>query len=259
VLRAVIFDYGNTLIGMDPATPSARTDYADVVARPGAERLAAYLATAGALREGKGTARFMERFLEIRERNRRTAEQTGREITAAESLDEALADAHAAPLPAGAMETALAANFSAEEERIVALEGAIETLKFLASRGTKIGLLSNATDGRYVERVATRLGMRAHFDPFVVSADIGVRKPRAEAFRSVLGHWTLPPDTVAMVGDSLFHDVGGANGLGLRSVHFTQISNPFDPEHRGAILPNAEADSHAALRTLLAPLLAPAA
>jgi FMN phosphatase YigB (HAD superfamily) len=97
--------------------------------------------------------------------------------------------------------------------------------------------------------------MRPYFDPFVVSADLGIRKPRAEAFRAVLESWALPAPSVAMVGDSLHHDVGGANTLGLYSIHFTQIPNPFDPEHRGAIVPNAEAGTHHALRALIAPLL----
>jgi HAD superfamily hydrolase (TIGR01549 family) len=257
VLRAVLFDYGNTLIGIDPSTPSARTDYADVVARPGAERLAAHLARQGTFPNPKTAARFVDRFLEIRERNRLTAEQTGREITAGESLDEALSDAEAAPLPAAALAEAVRVYFSAEEERIVPLAGALETLEFLRERGAKIGLLSNATDGRYVERVAIRLGMRPYFDPFLVSADLGVRKPRAEAFRAVLERWSLSASSVAMVGDSLYHDVSGAKQLGLYTVHFTQIPNPFDPEHVGAVVPGAEARSHEALRAVVAPLLAP--
>ncbi|HET9952247.1 MAG TPA: HAD family hydrolase [Candidatus Eisenbacteria bacterium] len=257
MLRAVIFDYGNTLIGIDPSTPSARTDYADVVARPGAERLAAHLARQGTLPAAKGAEKFIERFLEIRERNRLTAEQTGREITAGESLDEALADAQAPSLPAAALADAVRVYFSAEEERVVALEGSRETLEFLRESGTRIGLLSNATDGRYVERVATRLGMRPYFDPFFVSADLGIRKPRVEAFRAVLESWSLPAASVAMVGDSLHHDVSGANRLGLYSIHYAQFPNPFDPEHRGSVVPSAEARSHDALRALFAPLLAP--
>ena len=256
MLRAVLFDYGNTLIGIDPSTPSARTDYADVVARPGEERLAAHLVGQGTLPNSKATARFVDRFLEIRERNRLTAEQAGREITAGESLDEALSDAQAPPLPAAALAEAVRVYFSAEEERIVPLDGALETLEFLRERGARIGLLSNATDGRYVERVAIRLGMRPYFDPFLVSADLGVRKPRAEAFRAVLERWSLPAPSVAMVGDSLYHDVSGANRLGLFTVHFAQIPNPFDPEHRGVVVPGAEARSHDALRAVVAPRLA---
>ena len=255
VLRAVIFDYGNTLIGLDPKTPSARTDYADVVARPGAERLAEHLVRTGVLKGERAAHQFMERFLDVRERNRLTAEQTGREITAAESLDEALADTRGRALPAAALTEAVRVYFSVEEERIVALAGALATLELLRARGVKVGLLSNATDGRYVERVAVALGMRAFFDPFVVSADIGVRKPRAEAFRAVLDRWSLAPAGVAMVGESLYHDVDGARRLGLRTVHFTQFPNPFDPPHRDSVKPEFATADHAALHACLEAML----
>lgn len=259
MLRAVIFDYGNTLIGMGPGTPSRRTDYADVVARPGAERLAAFLADHALLGVPAQAERFVERFLEIREQNRNAAEAEGNEITAEESLAQTLGDVGAPPASKPTLRSAIAIHFSAEEERIAALRGAVETLGALRAARVRIGLLSNATDGRYVERVAERLGMREYFDPFIVSADIGVRKPRPEAFRSVLESWSFPPEEVAMVGDSLYHDVGGANRLGLRSVHFTQIPNPGDPPHRAAITPWATAATHDALRALLAPHLTPAA
>ena len=58
-----------------------------------------------------------------------------------------------------------------------------------------------------------------------------------------------------MGGDSLYHDVGGANRLGLYSVHFTQISNPGDPAHRDAIVPRASVSSHTLLRAAMMPLL----
>jgi HAD superfamily hydrolase (TIGR01662 family) len=251
LLRAVIFDYGNTLIGIDPATPSSRTDYADVVARPGVERLAEHLRREGILDGSPRAARFADRFLDIRERNRLTAEQTGREITATESLDEALADAWAKSPGAGALEAALRVFFSVEEEHLVALAGAVESLAFLREQGIPVALLSNATDSRYVERVATRLGMRPYLDPFVVSSDIGVRKPRAEAFRAVLDRWKLPPAGIVMVGDSLRHDVDGANRLGLETVHFTQVPNPFDPEYVESVQPTAVARDHRELRDVL--------
>jgi HAD superfamily hydrolase (TIGR01549 family) len=157
------------------------------------------------------------------------------------------------------MDEAVRAYFAYEESCITRLPGARETLSFLRRKEVRLGLLSNATDGRYVERVAVRLGMRDAFDPFLVSADLGVRKPRAEAFRAVLDRWSLPHESVAMVGDSLFHDVDGANRLGLYTIHFTGIPNSIDAPHRGTIVPRAEASTHAELRALLTPLLAPAA
>jgi HAD superfamily hydrolase (TIGR01509 family) len=248
VLRAAIFDFGNTLIGLDPKEVSARTDYADVVALPCAERLAKHLVQKRVLPAASASGGFVARFLEIRERNRLTADQTGREIDAATSLAEALDDEGIPMPPAEGVRAALRAYYAYEERKLVALPGAVKTLSFLRKRGIAHALLSNATDGSYVARVASRLKMRAQFDPFVVSADIGVRKPRAEAFRAVVAGWSLPAESVAMIGDSLFHDIDGANRMGLYSIHFAMIPNPFDPPHQGSVEPKLTVRSHEELR-----------
>jgi len=254
-IRGVIFDYGNTLVRLDPGVRSLRTDYADVVARPGAERLAAYLTDSGTLARGK-EADFVERFLEVRERNRRLAEAEGREIPAVVSLRETLR----ALLPAGAaagalapvdLERALDEFFAAEVELIRPMPGAQELLDALRGRGLKLALLSNATSGRYVEGVVGRMGWAGYFDPLVVSADIGVRKPRPEAFRAVLDRWSLLPGQVAMVGDSLYHDIQGGHSLGLVTIHFTALPNAFDPAYAGTVRPDFSVGSHEELRGLL--------
>ena len=112
-LRGVIFDYGNTLIWLGPERRSARTDYADVVARPGAERLARFLAAEGLLDGGGAAAGFVERYLTIRERNRAQAEETGKEITTRESLISALGRRGAAVPSEEILRKAVAESFGA--------------------------------------------------------------------------------------------------------------------------------------------------
>ena len=114
-----------------------------------------------------------------------------------------------------------------------------------------MALLSNATDGAYIARVIERHGWTRHFRPLVVSSDIGVRKPRAEAFQSVLREWTFAPDEIAMVGDSLRHDIGGGQAVGLRTIHFTWIPNPQDPLYVGRIIPDQSAETHEDLERVL--------
>ena len=250
-LGGVIFDYGSTLIWLGPERRSTRTDYADVVARPGAERLARFLASEGVL-DGDGAAsEFVERYLEIREQNRAHAEETGREITARESLILALGVRGAkAATSEETLRRAVAESFGPEIEAVEALPGAGATLDTLRKRGVELALLSNCTDGAYVATVVRRLGWEGYFDPFVVSADIGVRKPLPEAFRPVLDRWKMAPEEIAMVGDSLYHDVAGAQRLGLQTIHFTAIENPGDSAHRSTIHPRWSVSSHAELQRL---------
>lgn len=235
---------------MDPALHSQRTDYADVVAVPGAERMTAHLESRGLLSREEGL-RFLDLFLAIRERNRKRADETGDEIPAGVSLREtfrALDRPEPSCKPAAA---ALAVFFSVEEELLVEIPGAGQTLRELEARGIALGLLSNATDGDSIRRAVRRFGWDGLFRPLIVSSDIGVRKPRTEAFRAVLGEWPYAPEEIAFVGDSLRHDVGGAQALGLGAYHFTSIPNPWDPLYVGRIVPDASAPTHPDLLRLL--------
>jgi HAD superfamily hydrolase (TIGR01509 family) len=248
-LRGVVFDYGNTLVRLDPSVRSLRTDYADVVAVPGARRLAAYLG--GPCPDLAPD--FIDRFLEVRERNRGLAEKACREIGAIESLRETLRElGHACPSE-HTLERAIDEYFEVEIGMVRPMPGAGESLGRLRGAGLRLAMLSNATSGRYVAEAVARMGWSGFFDPLVVSADLGVRKPRAEAFRAVLGPWNLDPGAVAMVGDSLFHDVAGAQALGMKTVHFAAIANPFDGALSGSVRPDLTVKTHEELlRALLA-------
>lgn len=253
-IRGVIFDYGNTLVRLDPSVRSRRTDYADVVARPGAERLHRFLVSSGLLSGGvPGAGAFVERFLEVRERNRLIAEAECREIRAVEWLRETLHGLGVAAPAVPALERAIEEFFVPEAELIRPVAGAGETLEALRSRGVRLALLSNATSGPYVAGVIDRMGWRGYFDPLVVSADIGVRKPRSEAFGPVLDRWTIDPGEIAMVGDSLYHDVKGAQALGLVTIHFTAIANHFDRPHVDSVRPALAVPTHGELLKALLP------
>jgi HAD superfamily hydrolase (TIGR01509 family) len=142
--------------------------------------------------------------------------------------------------------------FTAEVELIRPMPGAADLLESLSARRLRIAMLSNATSGRYVRDVVSRMGWSGRFDPLVVSADIGIRKPRPEAFRAVLDRWSLEPREIAMVGDSLYHDVEGAEALGLVTIRLTAIPNPFDAKAARSVPPTHSVSSLEELRRLLA-------
>jgi putative hydrolase of the HAD superfamily len=249
-LRGVIFDYGNTLVRLDPSFRTTRTDYGDVVAGPGSERLAAFLLREGVL-DAARAAGFVERFLQAREGNRARAEREAREIPALRSLRETL-DGLGLTAPSEAiLERGLEEYFTAEVELIRPMPGSAELLDSLSGNGLRLAMLSNATSGRYVKDVVRRLGWSGRFDPLVVSADIGIRKPRPEAFRAVLDRWSFEAGEIAMVGDSLYHDVEGAQALGLVTIHLTAIPNSFDAKASRFVPPTHSVSSLEELRQLL--------
>ncbi|MGE5179527.1 MAG: HAD family hydrolase [Bacteroidota bacterium] len=253
-----MFDYGNTLVSVDPALHSKRTDYADVVAVPGAERMTRDLEARGLVPRER-SLEFLDRFLSIRETNRKAADESGDEIPATASLRETFSVLGLAEPGPEALVEAIRPFFGAEEELLREIPGADATLRRLRERGIELALLSNATDGDYIRRVVERFGWSGLFHPLVVSSDIGVRKPRAEAFRAAMAGWSFEPGAVAVVGDSLRHDVGGAQALGLRAFHFTWIPNPGDPPWLGRIVPDASAKTHPELLRALLEASTPAA
>jgi HAD superfamily hydrolase (TIGR01450 family) len=86
--------------------------------------------------------------------------------------------------------------------------------------------------GALVEAVAAAAGVR----PMVIG------KPEPPLFRVALERLCLPPQVVAMVGDSIHSDIRGAQGVGLQTVW---IAPPgADP---GGVLPDLAIHSYAEL------------
>ena len=104
------------------------------------------------------------------------------------------------------------------------IDGATELLDALAGR-VRVGLMTNG----YAEVQRPRLGhfgLAHHFDPIVVSSEIGVAKPSADFFDVALDRCGRPdPSSVLVVGDSLTSDIGGGAAVGLRTCWFNPNSS----------------------------------
>jgi FMN phosphatase YigB (HAD superfamily) len=57
-----------------------------------------------------------------------------------------------------------------------------------------------------------------------------VGKPEPHLFRVALDRMGLPPQAVAMLGDSLATDIAGGRRAGLRTVLFAPAGPPPDPD-----------------------------
>lgn len=116
----------------------------------------------------------------------------------------------------------------------LAIPGVVEAVRRLDVR---IGVVSNS-DGSVTESLR-RAGFGGLFEFVIDSHEVGVAKPDPVIFLAALERLRLRPEEVWYVGDSLFHDVEGANRAGLaRAV----LVDPLDlaPEHPHRIASVAE-------------------
>ncbi|MFM7321662.1 MAG: HAD family hydrolase [Armatimonadota bacterium] len=106
--------------------------------------------------------------------------------------------------------------------------GALEVLGELRSRGLRVGLVTNGLSETHVPK-ATRLGLLAHADTFLMPDRTGWAKPHPRVFELACADLGVPLSATLHVGDSLSADVGGAKAAGCGAVWF----NPQRKAHPG--------------------------
>jgi putative hydrolase of the HAD superfamily len=143
-----------------------------------------------------------------------------REVTAEESMRWTFARFDL-PDPSPALVSDVVDAFFADEEaHWFAYPGARPVLRELADRGLRLGMYSNATHDPLIQRLVDRLGLRPWLEPVFSSAKYSIRKPDPAAFEPILASWSLPPESVVVVGDTLEADILGAQQAGMLSVWF---------------------------------------
>jgi len=95
----------------------------------------------------------------------------------------------------------------------------LQALAELKSRGLKLGLVSNAhfLPALLLEDFE-RLGLVEHMDVIVTSSQLGLRKPHPAIFERLLAELDVSPGEAMFVGDKVREDVVGPKELGMRAV-----------------------------------------
>jgi len=96
------------------------------------------------------------------------------------------------------------------------IPGARETVETLAERGYRVGVVSNS-DGTVADNLELA-GFGGLFEVVVDSGTVGVSKPDPAIFTVALEALDLTAGQAWYVGDSHYHDVGGARAAGLSEV-----------------------------------------
>jgi HAD superfamily hydrolase (TIGR01509 family) len=93
------------------------------------------------------------------------------------------------------------------------VDGALRQLRTL---GLRVAVVSNWQHG--LRAFCEALGVGAHLDVVVASAEAGVAKPDGRIFAEACRRLTVPPGEVLHVGDSRAEDLEGARGAGLQAL-----------------------------------------
>jgi len=97
-------------------------------------------------------------------------------------------------------------------------DGAKECIEELRSMGIRLGMISNHHDGSALMRSLRPYRIAHRFKPIVISEKVNVRKPDPAIFRLCLSAMKVRPRQAIYVGDVPEFDVVGAKATGMYSV-----------------------------------------
>jgi putative hydrolase of the HAD superfamily len=133
--------------------------------------------------------------------------------------------------------------------RVVALDGAGETLEALARAGIRRALVCDTglTPGRVVRQQLDRLGLLSLLEETIFSDEWSLPKPHPEVFHAALAPLGAEPHESVHVGDLRRTDVAGGRGVGMTTI---RLRARYDDQ---SAHPDADhvADSHAEVREIL--------
>jgi HAD superfamily hydrolase (TIGR01509 family) len=204
VLRAVLFDWGDTLFHFAYEDDLLAAGWEAGLATLDREDLPGHDETAAVFRERYLPLLFVEGSVDEVEYPGLIRELLGGfgvELTDDE-LDGFLVAEHAAWAPArmlGAHTHAL--------------------LDALRGRGLLTGLVSNAFDpGWLLHEDLAHMGLAERLDAAVFSSEVGKRKPHPAVFEATLSKLGVEPEQALFVGDRRYEDMRGAKELGMTTV-----------------------------------------
>jgi HAD superfamily hydrolase (TIGR01662 family) len=97
-------------------------------------------------------------------------------------------------------------------------------LQALAAGGYRLGLISNSH--RPLDAFKEHFALDGLVSVAISSADHGYMKPHPSIFEAALAEMGVAAEAAVMVGDSISHDIAGAQGVGMRGVLVHRSDEP---------------------------------
>ena len=200
-IRAVLFDWGGTLVHQPPTPPD--TAYAAVAKYA---RHTLFLA----LRDQVFELAFRESVEHL---------QTADECPALSSLINAAFERLGWSLDDEDIANCTERFFTEATAKDTVFDDARALLASLKYRGYRTGVASNAIyPGAMYAGLLSDLGLSGYLDTFVTSADTGRPKPSPETCLEALRAIGIDPHEALFVGDTLETDIAGARAAGMRAI-----------------------------------------
>lgn len=243
LIRAVIFDLGNTL--MYPVAPDL---WPEVIQR-GNKALMDYLCNMGILTDCDNfMLEFNQRLHQYYDERDKLMIETSTFLV----LKELLEEKGYSDISESVIRESLDAHYAVTQRNWQLEEDTIECLTTLREQKYTLGLVSNAGDHRDVLQLVEKFNLTPYFEFIITSAGCGYRKPHHRIFQLALEQINARPEEVAMVGDTLNADIMGANQAGIYSIWITRrTTRPLDDTLPLPITPQATIKTLGELPSLL--------
>jgi putative hydrolase of the HAD superfamily len=237
-IRAVLFDFGHTLVDFHRTQEALQEAYEQIRARIEAT---AYMEVPELLDLIERVAGGVDRMVA-----ESYAEGRMEELDPATLFRETLGGI-GFDLPDDTIDHIVALDHSAYSNSHTVEPEVLATLRELRADGLRLGLVSNVSLLPNLMRAdLDRLEIGPLLDMSVFSSEVGVRKPDPRIFREALARVGAEPGESVFVGDRLYDDVSGAQAVGMRAIQTRQFRTEDDPRfHPDAViehlseLPNA--------------------
>jgi FMN phosphatase YigB (HAD superfamily) len=223
-LRAVVFDWGHTLLDFAVAEEAMHDCYEQVLAMVVAEAAEEFPRDVTLVRDiSRSVGAEITRSYDDRELE---------ELDLVRLFAEAY-HAHGHPLDPSLVRRVVEMEHRALTSSLVMSASNLDVLRTLKEWGLRLGIVSNITFlPELVQADIDRLGIGQYIDAPVYSSAFGRRKPHPAIFRHVVDQLGVRPEETLFVGDRLNDDIAGAQPVGMRTV-LTREYRQEDPEPGG--------------------------
>ncbi len=93
----------------------------------------------------------------------------------------------------------------------------------------KVGMISNAMDGRAIRTFLEEEDLLGYFDPLIISSEVGMTKPHPEIFEMALDEMNVQPERSVYIGDRYRTDVLGSMNVRMKAVYTREYHTDGEP------------------------------